>query len=130
MHFPPQIWEENRGASYSPNVAYLVCYRISALKDVIKYFTTFFASNFFNFYFPPLKPRCILWFEKYRPSQTTLYNSLPSLYRLAYWTSLSASYPAVYFSLSGMGGLLPMLFSISDSESVTGNDPSGERLGN
>ena len=23
MHFPPQIWEENGGASYSPNVAYL-----------------------------------------------------------------------------------------------------------
>ena len=37
---------------------------ISALKDVIKYFTTFFASNFFS-YFPPLKPRCILWSEKY-----------------------------------------------------------------
>ena len=44
---PPQIWEENGGASYSPNVAYLACYRISVLKDVIKYFTTFFASNFF-----------------------------------------------------------------------------------
>ena len=25
MHFPPQIWEENGGASYSPNVAYLTC---------------------------------------------------------------------------------------------------------
>ena len=23
----PQIWEENRGASYSPNVAYLACSR-------------------------------------------------------------------------------------------------------
>ena len=33
--------------SYSPNVAYLVRYRISALKDVTKYFTTFFASKFF-----------------------------------------------------------------------------------
>ena len=38
--------------------------RISALKDVIKYFTTFFASNFPP-YFPSLKPRCILWSEKY-----------------------------------------------------------------
>ena len=46
-HFPPQIWEENGGVSYSLNVAYLARYRISALKDVIKYFTTFFASKFF-----------------------------------------------------------------------------------
>ena len=23
---PPQIWEENGGASYSPNVAYLACW--------------------------------------------------------------------------------------------------------
>ena len=49
MHFPPQIWEKIGGASYSPNVAYLAHYRISALKDVIKYFTTFFASIFFLF---------------------------------------------------------------------------------
>ena len=53
------------GASYGPSVAYLACHRISALKDVIKYFTTFFASNFFSPYFPPLKSRCILWSEKY-----------------------------------------------------------------
>ena len=35
-------------------------------KDVIKYFTTIFASkkNFFS-YFPPLKPRCVSWSEKY-----------------------------------------------------------------
>ena len=46
-HFPPQIWEEEGGASSSPNVAYLARYRISALKDVIKYFTTFFASKLF-----------------------------------------------------------------------------------
>ena len=51
------------GALYSPNVAYLARYRISSLKDVIKYFTTFFASNFFP-YFLPLKPRCILRSEK------------------------------------------------------------------
>ena len=47
MHFSPQIWEENGGASYGLNVAYLARYRISALKDVIKYFTTFFASKIF-----------------------------------------------------------------------------------
>ena len=64
MHFPPQIWEEKGGASYSPNVAYLTLYRISALKDVIKYFTTFFASKLFS-YFSPLKPRCISWSKKY-----------------------------------------------------------------
>ena len=43
----PPIWEEKGGAPYSPNVAYLARYRISALKDVIKYFTTFFASKIF-----------------------------------------------------------------------------------
>ena len=37
--------------------------RISALKDVIKYFTTFFASIFFS-YFPPLKSRSS---ESYSP---------------------------------------------------------------
>ena len=45
--FPSKIWEKSGGASYSPNVAYLAHYRISALKGAIKYFTTFFASNFF-----------------------------------------------------------------------------------
>ena len=45
--YPPQILEEKRDVSYSPNVAYLACYRISALKDVIIYFTTFFASKIF-----------------------------------------------------------------------------------
>ena len=50
-HFHPQIWEENGGASYSPNVAYLARYRISALKDVIKYSTTFFASKFFFLFY-------------------------------------------------------------------------------
>ena len=33
--------------SYSLTVAYLASYRISALKDVIKDFTTFFASKIF-----------------------------------------------------------------------------------
>ena len=46
-HLFPQIWEEIGDVSYSPNVAYLAHYRISALRDVIKYFTTFFASKFF-----------------------------------------------------------------------------------
>ena len=59
-HFFSQFWEENEGASYSPNVAYLARYRISAFKDVIKYFTEFFASKF-SPYFPPLKPRFVLW---------------------------------------------------------------------
>ena len=36
IHFSPQVWEENEGASYSPNVAYLAHYSISALKDVIR----------------------------------------------------------------------------------------------
>ena len=42
------------GVSYSSSVAYLARYRISALKDVIKYFTTFFASKFFS-------PIFLLW---------------------------------------------------------------------
>ena len=48
MHFqhPPNLGG-NGGGSYSPNVAYLTRYRISALKDVIKYFTTFCASKIF-----------------------------------------------------------------------------------
>ena len=62
-HFPSQIWEENGGASYSLNVAYLACYRMSALKDVIKYFTTFFLLQKFFPYFP-VKPWCVLWSEK------------------------------------------------------------------
>ena len=46
--------------------------RISTLKNVIKYFTIFFASNFFS-YFPPLKPRCILWSGAfYSPKNTVL----------------------------------------------------------
>ena len=35
-HFAPKIWEENGGVSYSLNVAYLACYRISALNDVTR----------------------------------------------------------------------------------------------
>ena len=59
------MWEESGGVSYSLNVAYLARYRISAVKDVIKYFTAFFCFKIVFSYFPPLKPRCILWSEKY-----------------------------------------------------------------
>ena len=48
MH--PQIWEENRGASYSLNVAYLAHWGgVSG------------GAGVFFPYFPPLKPRYILW---------------------------------------------------------------------
>ena len=59
MYFSPQVWEETGARSYSLNLHWwnIVIY-------VIKYFTTFFASKFFS-YFPPLKPRCVLWFKKY-----------------------------------------------------------------
>ena len=71
-HCTPQIWEENGGASYNTNVAYLA-HRVGGL-FIIKYFTTFFASKIFS-YFPPLKLRCILWsentvFHVFTPSQT------------------------------------------------------------
>ena len=62
----PQIWEENGGASYSPNVAYLV--RRSregggsggAGSQEAGAGPHFLLQIFFS-YFPPLKPRCILW---------------------------------------------------------------------
>ena len=45
---------------------------ISALKDVIKYFTLFFAPNF-SPYFPPLKPRRVLWSgASYSPKNTVV----------------------------------------------------------
>ena len=43
---PTQIWEGKGGVFYSLNPHY----RGSALKDVIKYFTTFFASKFFSLF--------------------------------------------------------------------------------
>ena len=52
--------------------------RISALKDVIKYFTAFFASKFFS-YFPPLKPRCVLWSEKYGTFSSLTFSSYLSI---------------------------------------------------
>ena len=45
--YSPQIWEENGGKSYSPNVAYLA--------RGVRWWSGFFS------YFPPLKPRYVLW---------------------------------------------------------------------
>ena len=45
---PPQIWEENGGASYSPNVAYLAGQGAVLEQGVFSYF-------------PLLKPMCVLW---------------------------------------------------------------------
>ena len=47
---PPPIWEENEGVSYSPNVAYLAGGGGSGSGGMV----------FFS-YFPPLKPRYVLW---------------------------------------------------------------------
>ena len=61
MH--PQIWEENRGASYSPNVAYLAHWGGGgggAGSQEAGAGPHFLLRNFFS-YFPPLKPRCVLW---------------------------------------------------------------------
>ena len=53
--FFPQIWEVNGGASYSLNVAYLArCVEGGLVVE----------QGFFS-YFPPLKPRCVIWSEKY-----------------------------------------------------------------
>ena len=50
----PPIWEENGGASYSPNVDYLG--RWGAERGGSR------GVGFFFFpYFPPLKPRYVLW---------------------------------------------------------------------
>ena len=56
--------------SYSLNVAYIyigeiLCY---LLLNTLPYFL---LQNFFS-YFPPLKPRCILWSEKYGSSLSHL----------------------------------------------------------
>ena len=50
-HTSPQIWEEDGGASYSPNVAYLAHWGGGG---------EWRWSGFFSC-FPPLKPRYILW---------------------------------------------------------------------
>ena len=66
MHFlsPPQIWEENGGASYSPNVAYLALWRGVVVVE---------RGFFFFSYFPPLTPRYILWSgASYSPKNTVI----------------------------------------------------------
>ena len=52
-HTPhPQIWEENAGASYSPNVAHLALWVGGG---------RWWSRVFFFSYFPPLKPRYFFW---------------------------------------------------------------------
>ena len=48
----PQIWEENGGVSYSLNVAYLALWSWGGAGG---------SGAGFSPYFPPLKPRCVLW---------------------------------------------------------------------
>ena len=63
MHFPSQNWEENGGASYSLNVAYLT-HRAGWGAAV---------EQGFSSYFPPLKSRCILWSgASYIPKNTVI----------------------------------------------------------
>ena len=59
---PPQIWEENGGASYSPNVAYIYIGEILyyLLLNILPHFL---LQIFFSYF--PLKPRCVLLSEKY-----------------------------------------------------------------
>ena len=54
MH-TPQIWEENGGASYRLNVAYLARCGGWGEGAAVECFGFFFS------YFPPLKPRYIIW---------------------------------------------------------------------
>ena len=62
--FPPQIWEENGGESYSPNVDYLAYWG-----GGVRRWNVFFFPIF-----PPLKPRCVLWAsESYSPKNTVLF---------------------------------------------------------
>ena len=61
MHFPPQIWEENGGESYSPNVAYLAHCPGRGL--VVEWgFSPLFSSSKTQVC---LMVRCILQPEKY-----------------------------------------------------------------
>ena len=51
---PPEIWEENGGASYNPNVGYLACHRGPGGGGG--------GAGFFCFFlFSPPKPRYVLW---------------------------------------------------------------------
>ena len=63
MH-PPQIWEESGGVSYSPNVAYLAHWGGGVVG----------GAFFFFSYYPPLKPRGILWSgASYSPKNTVYF---------------------------------------------------------
>ena len=64
---PQQIWEENGVASYSPNIAYLACFGGAAVE-----------RGFFS-YFPPLKPRYVLWSgASYSPKNTVILHGRPA----------------------------------------------------
>ena len=79
MHFPPKFGEENGGASYSPNVAYLahwVGVGGGAGPQEAGAGPHFLLQIFFS-YFPPLKPRCILWSGvSYSPKNTVYIHML------------------------------------------------------
>ena len=58
MHFLHQIWEENGGVSYSPNIVYLA--RWGGGGVAVGGGMGMEWGLVFFFLFPPLKPRCIL----------------------------------------------------------------------
>ena len=65
MHFFPKIWEENGGAPHGANVAYLAHLGVGgggsgAGSQEAGAGPHFLLQNLFS-YFPPLKPRCVLW---------------------------------------------------------------------
>ena len=61
-HTTPQIWEENGGASYSPNVPYMAC--LGGLFMLLNILPDFLLQKNFS-YLTPLKHRCVLRSEKY-----------------------------------------------------------------
>ena len=68
---PPPIWEEKGAASYSLNVACLACWGRG------QQWSGFF---FFFPYFPPVKPRCVLWSgASYSPKNTVYFFQLQNL---------------------------------------------------
>ena len=102
MHFSPPNLGGNGGASYNLNVAYLARYRISALKDVINILPHFLFQNFFS-YFPPLKPRCVLWSKNMVYSPLIVLSYIQSVY-----------YTLIYkvcVSKSASGGKQPLVFT-------------------
>ena len=64
----PLIWEENGSASYSPNVAHLAP-GVSGGRG---------GAGFFP-YFPPLKPRCVLWSGASYSLKNTVYTKMLSI---------------------------------------------------